>query len=325
MHRRSLFMGVPAALVANLVSSRRGLTSTSALTTPQPLAAPNPLRHGSRIRAVNTGTWIDPRTDFLPLVERCKAEGWQLELPASLHRKWKWFSGTDAERRVDLEAAWSDPRIEAIFYIGAGWGSARVLEAGFNFSRRSLWSIGFSDSCSLLLAQWAAGSRGAIHGSIAGPDAQWQRTVDLLTARSVAPITGRGIIAGIAVGPLVVTNLTVATHLIGTPWFPDVRGTLLVFEDIGEAPYRVDRMLTQWRSAGLFKDVIGLAIGRFNWQGEEEPGDFSMSAIIKERLSDLGVPLVIDLPVGHGQPNLSLPLGANACLDGKNGSLMLLP
>jgi len=136
-----------------------------------------------------------------------------------------------------------------------------------------------------------------------------------LSCQSVAPISGIGVIPGIAVGPLVVTNLTVATHLIGTPWFPDLRGAVLVLEDVGEAPYRVDRMLTQWRSAGLLRDIAAVATGRFSWKGEIVPGDLSMVSILEERLSSLGVPLVSDLPVGHGQPNLALPLGAIARLD----------
>lgn len=163
-------MGVPAALAANLAWSKHGRTSTSALIPPTPLSAPSPLRRGSRIRAVNTGAWIDPSTDFSLLFERCAAQGWQLELPRSLHRRWQWFSGTDAERLAELEAAWSDPRVDGIFYTGFGWGSARVLEEGFRFPQRSLWSLGFSDSSSLLLAQWSVGSRGAIHASLAGSD-----------------------------------------------------------------------------------------------------------------------------------------------------------
>tara|TARA_B100001093_G_C26234477_1_gene761671 strand:+ start:34 stop:426 length:393 start_codon:yes stop_codon:yes gene_type:complete len=125
-------------------------------------------------------------------------------------------------------------------------------------------------------------------------------------------------------GRLVVTNLTVATHLIGTHWFPSLEGAILVLEDVGEAPYRVDRMLTQWRSAGLFKGLAGVACGRFRWTEDDVlPGDFSMDEILEERLGDLGVPLVMDLPLGHGQPNLALPLGRKALLDASSGQLTL--
>ena len=321
MHRRSfLTLGVPTAVAIAVSSSASGLAAST-----QKNSTLHPLQKGSRLRAVNAGTWLDPETDFGPLVERCEAEGWTLEVPESVKRQWRWFSGTDQQRADDLERAWNNPSLDGLIYVGAGWGGARVLEAGFRFPKRSLWTLGFSDTSSMLMAQWSAGLQGAIHGSTAGPDPQWARTVRLLKGKPVAPLQGRAVRAGVARGPLVVTNLTVATHLIGTPWFPDLRGSILVLEDVGEAPYRVDRMLTQWRSSGVLRGLAGVATGRFSWKGEVEPGDFSMDGILEERLSDLGIPLVMNLPLGHGLPNMALPLGAAATLDANQGTLKLIP
>ena len=107
---------------------------------------------------------------------------------------------------------------------------------------------------------------------------------------------------------------------------PHLDGTILVLEDVGEAPYRVDRMLTQWRSAGLLDKVAGVACGRFSWMEDEiQPDDFSMEEILENRLGGLGVPLVVNLPIGHGLPNQALPLGQRARLDGRHGRLALLP
>ena len=268
---------------------------------------------------------MDPDRDLSSLVERCAVEGWRLETPLSLKRQWRYFAGTDQERADDVRAAWSDPTVDAVFYLGGGWGGARVLEEGFRFRGRPKWSLGFSDTSSLLLAQWAEGLPGAIHGSSSGPDDQWQRTVDLLSGRTVKALQGEGRRPGLARGPLVVSNLTVATHLIGTGWLPSLDGALLVLEDVGEAPYRVDRMLTQWRMSGLLSRLAGIACGRFSWDKDDIlPGDFSMEEILEERLGNLGVPLVLNLPVGHGLPNQALPLGAMAQLDGRQGTLELL-
>ena len=321
MHRRSfLTLSVPAAVAIAVSSSAGGLAAS----TPKKFTL-RPLHKGSRLRAINAGTWLDPETDFGPLVERCEAEGWTLEVPESVKRQWQWFSGTDQQRADDLERAWNNFSLDGLIYVGAGWGGARVLEAGFRFPNRPLWTLGFSDTSSMLMAQWSAGLRGAIHGSTTGPDQQWERTVHLLKGEPVAPLQGRAVRAGVARGPLVVTNLTVATHLIGTPWLPDLRGSILVLEDVGEAPYRVDRMLTQWRSAGVLRGLAGIATGRFSWKGEVEPGDFSMNGILEERLSDLGIPLLMNLPLGHGLPNMALPLGAKATLDANQGTLQLAP
>ena len=319
-NRRSLLIsGATAAMAALLPDRRRAVQASGA-------NRPAPLRRGSRLRAVNPGTWMDPEMDFTPLIERCAAEGWLLEIPDTVRRQWRYFSGTDQQRIAELNAAWNDPTVDGVLYVGGGWGGARLLEAGFRFPDRALWTVGFSDSSSLLLAQWAAGLPGAIHGSSGGPEERWQRTVALLSGHPVAPLQGVGRRPGQAKGPLVVTNLTVATHLIGTPWMPDLRGAILVLEDVGEAPYRVDRMLTQWRSAGLLQQLSGVACGRFSWEKDDIlPGDFTMEEILEERLGDLGVPLVVDLPVGHGLPNMALPLGAEARIDGRTGHLSLIP
>lgn len=315
LRRRTLLITGAAAALAPLLN-RPAWAAASVLL---------PLKPGARIRAVNPGTWMDPDRDLDRLVARCAAQGWRLEIPDSVMRQWRYFSATDHNRVSEMESAWRDPSVDAVFYLGGGWGAARVLEAGFRFPARAKWSFGFSDSSSLLLAQQAAGLPGAVHGSFGGTDAQWQRTVQLLRGAPVAPLRGDGLRPGIARGPLLVTNLTVATHLIGTPWLPSFRGAVLVLEDVGEEPYRIDRMLTQWRSAGLLQELAGVACGRFSWAKDDIlPGDFSMDEVLEERLGDLGIPLVLNLPLGHGQPNRALPLGPIAELDGRRGSLRLV-
>ena len=322
MRRRSLLalaLSAGSGVAVSLAGGHGKATSRSR----QPRLVP-PLRRGSRLRAINPGTWMDPETDFTPLLQRCAAQGWHLEIPESVRSQWRWFSATDDQRRASIEDAWNDPTLDGVVYVGGGWGAARVLESGLRFPDRPFWSLGFSDSSALLLAQWQAGLLGAIHGSAWGVEEQWQRTVDLLSGRPTQPLQGRGRRGRQARGRLVVTNLTVATHLIGTRWFPSLKGAILVLEDVGEAPYRVDRMLTQWRSAGLFKGLAGVACGRFSWKEDDVlPGDFSMPEILDERLSDLGVPLVMDLPLGHGLPNWALPLGREALLDASSGQLTL--
>ena len=265
VRRRTLLITGAAAALAPLLN-RPAWAAASVLL---------PLKPGARIRAVNPGTWMDPDRDLDRLVGRCAAQGWRLEIPDSVMRQWRYFSATDHNRVSEMESAWRDPSVDSVFYLGGGWGAARVLEAGFRFPARAKWSFGFSDSSSLLLAQQAAGLPGAVHGSFGGTDAQWQRTVQLLRGAPVAPLRGDGLRPGIARGPLLVTNLTVATHLIGTPWLPSFRGAVLVLEDVGEEPYRIDRMLTQWRSAGLLQQLAGVAcgalLGRFPCETRRRP------------------------------------------------------
>jgi len=288
--------------------------------------APAPLRPGSRIAAVAPGTWLEPEDPLLDRLRlRCRQQGWELVTPAELKGRWHWFAGRDGARQQALRQAWLDPSIAAIACVGAGWGTARVLEQGWRIPAGPRWCIGFSDCSALLLAQRAAGSLGGVHGWFGGPEAQWQRLSDLLQGHPVAALQGQPERGGVAEGPLLVSNLTIATSLIGTPWLPSLRGAVLVLEDTGEAPYRIDRQLTQWRSSGLLQGLAGIGLGRFSWARDDVlPGDFSMEEILRERLGDLGVPLVSGLPVGHGLPNLALPLGRRARLDGAAGTLTLL-
>ena len=317
---------------------RLSLGTASALVTAPALARgsagagwPAPLAPGSRIAALAPGTWLETGDDGLALLRRrCDEQGWTLQTPRELFGRWRWFSGSDAVRAEALRRAWADSAVQALFYVGAGWGSARLLEQGLALPPGPRWTVGFSDCSALLLAQRAAGSLGAIHGWFGGDEPQWRRLAALLRGEAVAPLQGRGHGAGpqaaaVAEGPLVVSNLTIATSLIGTPWLPSLQGCVLVLEDTGEAPYRIDRLLTQWRSSGLLRGVRGIGLGRFDWARDDIlPGDFAMEEILLERLAPLGVPLVSGLAVGHGRPNLALPLGRRCRLDAAAGTLTLL-
>ncbi len=119
-------------------------------------ASPAPLKWGARIAALVPGTWMeraDPMLEQLRL--RCQQQGWFLLTPPELTGQWRWFSGTDQQRAAALRQAWLDSSIDALFLVGAGWGSARVLEKGWTIPPRPLWCVGFSDCSALLLAQLA--------------------------------------------------------------------------------------------------------------------------------------------------------------------------
>jgi muramoyltetrapeptide carboxypeptidase len=276
--------------------------------------------------AIAPGTWWEnPGQEGEALRERFAAEGWELRIPPAAMGRWHWFSASDRDRLQQWRLASGDPAAEAVVAVAGGWGSARLLEMGWRPASRPQWLVGYSDASALLLAQLAAGRGGAIHAGLGGGASSWNRLARLLQGESVEPLQGVGWRRGSARGPLVVTNLTVATHLIGTPWLPDTGGCVLILEDVGEAPYRVDRMLTQWRTAGLLRGVAAVGLGHFRWKRDDVlPGDFSMEEVLRERLGDLGVPVVGRLPVGHGRPNLALPLGVEARLDGDRGTLELL-
>jgi muramoyltetrapeptide carboxypeptidase len=134
----------------------------------------------------------------------------------------------------------------------------------------------------------------------------------------------------VATGPLLAANLTVATHLLGTPHLPDLRGAILVLEDVGEAPYRLERMLTHWRLCGALQQLAGIGFGSFRDCVDHDRLDqpshhyFSAEQVLRERTADLAIPVVAELPVGHWPGNGALPLGSLARLDGRTGRLSLV-
>jgi muramoyltetrapeptide carboxypeptidase len=156
-----------------------------------------------------------------------------------------------------------------------------------------------------------------------------QRLRDLLFGQPLAPLEGHGWVGGVGQGPLLVANLTVATHLLGTPHLPDLRGAILVLEDVGEAPYRLERMLTHWRLCGALQQLAGLGLGSFSGCVDRDRADqapethFTAEQVLRERTADLGIPVVAHLPVGHAPGNAALPLGMWAHLDGNRGRLDL--
>lgn len=269
-----------------------------------------------------------------------KLESWglEVELPFTPERRWGYLAGRDQERLADLlpsaQAAPGEPPA-LLACVRGGWGAARLLEGPLPMPLKEGWLLGFSDVTSLLLAQQAKGLRGAVHGPMVttlADEPSWsqERLRQLLFGEVPGPLQGTAWRGGRAEGPLLVANLTVATHLLGTEHLPDLEGAVLILEDVGEAPYRIERMLTHWRLCGALQQLAGIGFGSF--QGCEEPDGegvsagerFSLEQVLRERTADLGIPVVAGLPVGHEPGNAALPLGVPCRLDGGNAELCLL-
>jgi muramoyltetrapeptide carboxypeptidase len=297
---------------------------------------PRPLQAGDAVQLAAASSALAP--EALARLEAGTAvlASWGLAVqphPDPL-RQWGYLAGRDGERRGDLQ-----PQAALVACLRGGWGAARLLELEPPASGgMPHWLLGFSDVTSLLWARQASGIAGGIHGPMvttlaAEPAWSQGRLRDLLFGRPLPPLAGDGWSPGVAEGPLLVGNLTVATHLLGTPHWPDLRGAVLVLEDIGEAPYRIDRMLTHWRLSGVLQQLAGLAFGRFSEadggsQGPSAASDpaeaVSVEQVLRERSGDLGIPVLGNLAVGHGPGNAALPLGRRVRLDAGNGSLELL-
>ena len=255
-------------------------------------------------------------------------------------RQWRDLAGDDDRRLADFQMVQPVSADRRCLWACArgGWGAARLLERGWQ--PVDGWLLGFSDSTSLLWCQQGQGVAGAIHGPLLttlAREPQWsqQRLQQLLFLGTAPSLHGHCLHGGCSTGPLLVGNLTVATHLLGTPHLPSLAGAIAVFEDVGEAPYRIDRMLTHWRLCGALQQLAGVAFGRFDAPNaggvspDQPHADAtshhrSVQQVLVERTADLGIPVLDGLPVGHGPGNAALPLGRWAQLDGRRGLLQLL-
>ncbi|MEM9536421.1 MAG: LD-carboxypeptidase [Cyanobacteria bacterium P01_E01_bin.45] len=244
--------------------------------------------------------------------------------------KLDYLAGSDRERLACLQAAFEDPDCRAILCGRGGYGATRLLPKldWHEFVRSPKWIVGFSDITALL---WAAASRGiaSIHGPIVAhmtleSEASRDRLHSYLTQGTMPPLSGQAWAPGRATGVLMPANLTVATALLGTPdWPSGDRPIVLVIEDINEQDYRIDRMLTQWRNSGALMSVVGVALGRFCWEDNwTDNTPYSAEMTLRDRLLDLGIPVVAGLEFGHGEgDNMALPVGVEAVLDGDRGTL----
>jgi muramoyltetrapeptide carboxypeptidase len=296
-----------------------------------PCQLPQPLQPGDLLRVIAPSGALREPTALEKGMEIWRSQGYRVELVVGYDDRWGYLAGTDDGRQRQLETALLDPECRGVLCVRGGWGGARLLE---NWSLDTFlaaefmpkWLVGFSDITSLL---WAFSHRGiaGLHAPLLTtiehePDWSLQRLFDCVKGKPLADLLGKSWVRGRAEGLLLPANLTVATHLLGTAIQPDLSGVILAIEDVGEAPYRIDRMLTHWRMSGALKQVAGVAIGRFS--GCEPPAgysSFSVEEVLRDRLGDLGVPIVGELAFGHDGENATLPVGVPVVLDGDAGVL----
>jgi len=260
-------------------------------------------------------------------VERVRSlleqHGYKVRLGNHVFTRFRYLAGEDAARAQDLWRALRDPNIHAVFCHRGGFGCSRLLSRLplMDLHGPSKVFLGYSDVSFLHAALNAWAGWITFHG----PNAvEWvdipgelRETLAFLEGRRAFSWTfePRQVLQpGRASGRLYGGNLTCLTHLLGTPYAPDLTGALLFLEEKNEAPYRIDRMLVHLAHAGVLGNVRGVVCGSFTGCGDPE----EIRTLLKEHVLPYQIPVVVDLPFGHGPLNQVLPLGASYCLDTKS-------
>ena len=246
-----------------------------------------------------------------------------------------YLAGDDDRRLAELTRALADPDIRAVVMARGGYGLLRLLPfvdpASLAAHPRVL--VGFSDGTALLAAAARAGIV-SIHGPVVTQlgnlSTEDQRALfERIETPGPAPLLSEleEIIPGRVQGRLLGGNLEVFSRLLGTPYLPEVAGAILFFEDLGERPYRLDRLVTHLDLAGLFSAASAVMLGDFSGCREPEPTRAespTADQVLIERLGRLPIPVVRGGAFGHGTRNRALPYGALCELDTRSGTLVTL-
>lgn len=279
-------------------------------------------------------------------IQALETMGLRVKPGKSLRNRHGFLAGSDAERAADLITAFQDESVKAVICLRGGYGAARLLPwLDFELiAKQPKILVGFSDITALHSAIHRLTGLVTFHGPMASSDfakpdcpgftsGSWLRTLTQPVAaggirQGYDPPNIEVVRGGKAEGRLTGGNLSILCSLLGTPYQPDFQNRILFLEDVDEAPYRMDRMLTHLLNAGLLQQVNGVAFGICRLCLDPKAKTMTeyrqtLEDVIRERLSPLNVPVVMGLPFGHIRLNATIPVGAQALLDGDAGDLVI--
>ena len=296
-----------------------------------PLQLPPFLEKGDLVKVITPSGALKSLETIKKSLEIWRSQGYKVELSPLCTKRHGYLAGSDEERKLALYQAWNDPQCKAIICGRGGYGSMRILE-NWSWHQENTtqiqpkWLIGFSDITALL---WSLAKKGisSLHAPVLTtlsrePNWSQERLFNYLQGFPLPSLKGESLVKGKAEGILLPANLSIATHLIGTKLQPSLEGVILALEDVTEYPYRIDRMLTQWRLSGLLNQIKGIALGRFSrCEDNSEIKTWNVGEVLCDRLLDLDIPIVANLPFGHDGVNACLPVGQRVLLNGDEGIL----
>ena len=272
--------------------------------------------------------------------QRLEEMGFVIKQPDDLFRQYGYLAGTDERRAQEIMDAFTDPNVDAIFPGTGGYGTTRILDRlDYKTIRKNpKMLIGFSDITGLHLAinrkaglvtfhspnpQYGLGSEGNLtdfsakyfwrailkssyyddQGNRLAPGWTYEFPQDVPAPKTIA--TGK------ARGRLIGGNFSLVAPTMGTPYEIQTKGKILFLEDVREAPYRIDRYLSNLKLAGKLDGLNGVILGKFTQKkNDDHPSEFSFKQVFEQYFADLGIPVVYDFPAGHYKFNATLPIGA---------------
>lgn len=306
---------------------------------------PRRLEHGQTIGLINPAGVLFEQADVEMAKEAITSLGFKVKEGNHLFDRYGYLGGRDEDRVKDLNAMFADPEVDALIAVRGGWGCNRLLHmVDYRVIRRNpKILVGYSDITSLLLALNARTGLVTFHGPLGistwnGYSTEYftrllmdAEALTLSNHREMRPGNGRevdeilSINAGQSRGRLFGGNLAVLTSMIGSRFLPDFRDAILFVEEVGEEPYRVDRMLTQLKLAGILDSLSGFIFGKCTRCEPEAPdASLSLAEVLNDHIKPLGIPAWYGAMIGHISDKFTMPLGIRAEIDGGTGEIQLL-
>ncbi len=302
---------------------------------------PARLKQGDLIGLISPASRIADAGRIERATRYLESLGYRTSVGPGAARLHGYLAGTDEERAAELHAMFEDPAVRAIFCLRGGYGTPRILPLlrYRTIARNPKIFVGYSDITALHLAFWKHAGLITFHGPMAGVDMAgpmdpfteevfWR----LLTSpRKGGPIPfpqplPEGVVPGKARGRFLGGNLALVTALVGTRDLPRFDGAILYLEEIGEDPYRVDRMFTQLRGASILSRCSGIMVGHFTdcVPKDSSAPTFTTEEVLREYLLASRRPALWRVPFGHEARNLLIPSGILARIDAGAGTLEYL-
>jgi muramoyltetrapeptide carboxypeptidase len=325
-----------------LLGLKDNLFASSNNISPQEKIKPAALKKGDRIGIIAPASNIDEPEDVNIARDMMEWLGFKPVIGKNVLKQYGYLAGKDEERADDLNEMFKRDDIDGIFCIRGGYGTLRMLPyIDYEIIKKNpKVLIGYSDITSLLLAIYKKTGLITFHGPVALSTFN-DYTMEYLNKaiftpkpigevkmpRKSNPVeTENRVIKigkGKASGELVGGNLTVFNSMIGTPYDIDTKGKILFLEDIGEEPYRIDRMLTQLCLTGKLKEAGGVIIGKLTdvKPSEYKPAfinNLSIEEILRTRFEPLNIPVMYGYMIGHIKDKVTVPIGAMATINVEN-------
>lgn len=333
-------LGAIAALTPITVSQRAQANSTSILKPPR-------LQAGDTVGIISPAGATFRQEDLDIVTDAVQALGLVPQTAPHVLDRYGYLAGPDRDRAADVNEFFADPDIKALLPIRGDWGSARILPyLDYDTIRQNPKIIvGFSDLTALLLGITAQTGLVTFHGpngltawrpNQTAPFRQILFAGEALTFENIPAAEDSDrlmqvrfrvntITPGQAQGRLYGGNLSVLSGIVGSPYLPDLTGAILFLEDVGEAVYRIDRMLTQLKLAGILDNLAGFIFGQCTNCGPSNGyGALTLEDVLQDHIAPLGIPAWSNALIGHVEPILTLPLGVEVAIDANAGKITML-